>query len=107
MLLQSLQIEKKAEVLLPDVVREAIATLLAPTLRDWFGAAKAVEHEVAAVRALQLLGAIRPNADEFRRSVTGKFGEDVVTAAHGMIGELIRTGNPRLFEFLRSGGGES
>lgn len=46
-------------------MRTVLSTLLAPHASPVFGAAKLVEHEVAALRALHLLGVIQTDADEY------------------------------------------
>ena len=46
-------------------LQEALRFLLQPHAAPVFGAAKTVEHEVAALQALKVLGVIRPAADEF------------------------------------------
>lgn len=46
-------------------MREALRLVLRPHAFPVFGAAKTVEHEVAALKALKVLGNIKANADEF------------------------------------------
>lgn len=48
-----------------DHVRQALQLMLRPHAAPVFGAAKTIEHEVAALNALKLLGHIEANADEF------------------------------------------
>lgn len=48
-----------------DQLREALKLMLQPHAAPVFGAAKTVEHEVAAFNALKALGYIGPDADEF------------------------------------------
>lgn len=49
----------------PDIKHRALEIFLAPHTSPVFGAAKSVEHEVAALNALKLLGYLTNNADEF------------------------------------------
>lgn len=49
----------------PQQLQEALQFLLKPHAAPVFGAAKTVEHEIAALQALRVLGIIRPAADEF------------------------------------------
>lgn len=49
----------------PDIKHKALEILLSPHTSPVFGAAKSVEHEVAALNALKLLGYLTDNADEF------------------------------------------
>ena len=46
-------------------LREALLLMLRPHAFPVFGAARTIEHEVAALNALKLLGNIKANADEF------------------------------------------
>lgn len=46
-------------------LREAVRLLLRPHASPVFGAAKTVEHEVAALKALKVLGYINSSADEY------------------------------------------
>ena len=46
-------------------LKAALEQLLAAHTLPVFGAAKQVEHEVAALRALKMLGALPDNADEY------------------------------------------
>ena len=48
-----------------DQLREALQLMLRPHAAPVFGAAKTVEHEVAALNALKALHYIEPGADEF------------------------------------------
>lgn len=48
-----------------DQLKAALEHLLAAHTLPVFGAAKQVEHEVAALRALKMLGALPDNADEY------------------------------------------
>ena len=50
----------------PEALRVAISLLLAPTIEPAFGSARPVLHEVAAIRALQQLGALPTEADEYQ-----------------------------------------
>jgi len=49
----------------PDVVAKALSILFAPHSNPVFGASKTVEHEVAAINAMSLLGYLGQNPDEF------------------------------------------
>ena len=49
----------------PQQLQEALQFLLKPHAAPVFGAAKTVEHEIAGLQALKVLGVIRPAADEF------------------------------------------
>jgi hypothetical protein len=48
-----------------EQLRQALRLLLRPHAETVFGAAKSIEHEVAALNALKALGYINPTADEF------------------------------------------
>lgn len=48
-----------------SILREALRMLFVPHATPVFGASKSVEHEVAALNALKLLGYVSMNADEF------------------------------------------
>jgi hypothetical protein len=48
-----------------EQLREALRLMLQPHASPVFGAARTIEHEVAALKALKLLGNIKANADEF------------------------------------------
>lgn len=60
-----INIEKFLESASDDNFREALSLLLRPHFSPVFGAAKQIEHEVAALKALKLLGAIEKDADEY------------------------------------------
>lgn len=49
----------------PEVLRDALSMLLAPHASPVFGAAKTIDHEVAAFNALKKLGYLAQDADEF------------------------------------------
>jgi len=49
----------------PDIKQQALELMLAPHMSPVFGAAKSVEHEIAALNALKMLGYLTDNADEF------------------------------------------
>ena len=49
----------------PQQLQKALQFLLKPQAAPVFGAAKTVEHEIAGLQALKVLGVIRPAADEF------------------------------------------
>ncbi|TCD47965.1 hypothetical protein [Chlorobium sp. N1] len=49
----------------PEALRESLRLLLAAHALPVFGAAKAVEHEVAALNALQVIGYLPERSDEF------------------------------------------
>jgi hypothetical protein len=53
------------EALPEQLVREALVTLLSPHFSPVFGAAKTVEHEVAAINALQNMGVLSINPEPF------------------------------------------
>lgn len=58
-------LKNKLESASPDVLRKALEILFAPHQSPVFGAAKTVEHEVAALNALKLLDCLSTDADEF------------------------------------------
>jgi hypothetical protein len=57
-------------------LKEAIKFLLDPHASPVFGAAKTIEHEIAAFNALQTLGYIQENADEYDL-VESQWGSDL------------------------------
>lgn len=63
-----MHVEKLRELLdkaAPDIKHQALELMLTPHRSPIFGAAKSVEHEVAALNALKMLGYLTENADEF------------------------------------------
>jgi len=60
---------KKVEELIheadPSTLREALRILMIPHASPVFGAVKVIEHEIAALEALRILGYIPKDADEF------------------------------------------
>lgn len=65
--------ELRAEVIrqaTPEVLADALSMLLKAHASPVFGAAKAVENEVAALRAMQRLGAISADPDEYELVMT-------------------------------------
>lgn len=48
-----------------EAVRRALAALLSPHGSPVFGAARQIEHELAALTALQILGILSPSPDEY------------------------------------------
>lgn len=60
-----LALKEKLRSASPDVLRKALELLLAPHQSPVFGAAKTVEHEVAALNALKVLGCLPSEPDEF------------------------------------------
>ena len=60
-----MDIDRKIDTASNALVRQALKHLLAPHFQPVFGAAKPIEHEVAALRALKLLEVIPPEADEY------------------------------------------
>lgn len=60
-----MQVLKITENKSQEILKEAVNLLLEPHSRPVFGAVKLVEHEVAALRALTLLGEIPSDADDY------------------------------------------
>lgn len=79
-------------------LREALRLMLRPHAFPVFGAARTIEHEVAALNALKVLGNIKANADEFELVETLRVTKSKARAL--LYQAALRNGKPLTEDFV-------